>query len=96
LDDVDNMRSVAVFIDPPWGGHEYKRLKKAVTMGQWSLDEVLVKCCRNLAPVVIGVRLPTNYDCSLIAASLTAQGIVFELLQRRRLGPQLLLVLAVQ
>jgi 16S rRNA G966 N2-methylase RsmD len=76
LDDFDNIRSVAVFIDPPWGGHEYKRLKKAVTMGQWSLDEVIVKCCRNLAPVVIG------------------QGIVFELLKRRTLGPQLLLVLA--
>jgi 16S rRNA G966 N2-methylase RsmD len=101
LDDLDgtirsssSLSPVAVIIDPPWGGFEYKRLKKAVTMGQWSLDEVLVKCCRKLSPVVIGVRLPINHDCSLIEASLTASGIVHDVLQRRRLGPQLLLVIA--
>jgi 16S rRNA G966 N2-methylase RsmD len=98
LDDVDGtIRSsspVALIIDPPWGGFEYKRLKKTVTMGQWSLDEVLVKCCRKLSPVVIGVRLPINHDCSLIEASLTAGGIVHDVLQRRKLGPQLLFVIA--
>jgi hypothetical protein len=98
VDAMDAIRSlpssVAVMIDPPWGGFEYKRLRKEVTMGQWSLDEVMVQCCRKLSPVVIGVRLPIKYDCTLIQKSLTAEGIVYDVLQTRRLGPQLLFVIA--
>jgi 16S rRNA G966 N2-methylase RsmD len=83
--------AVMVFVDPPWGGINYKRERRQVlTMGQWTLEEVLQQLAKHLSPGMVGVRLPVNFDLECFLGGLTG----IDMVQVRKLGPQLLVVLS--
>jgi 16S rRNA G966 N2-methylase RsmD len=82
-----------VFLDPPWGGHSYKREKPPLRMGSWSFADVLVQVGRDLAPCVVGVRLPITCQVGSLLDMLIESDLPFEILKNKKLGPQLFVVL---
>lgn len=86
-------RSV-VFLDPPWGGHDYKRGHKPLVMGPWSFQYVLEKVGQTLSPCVCGMRLPITFPVDSLLTGITERGISVEVLRNKRMGPQQFLVLS--
>jgi hypothetical protein len=85
-----------VILDPPWGGIHYKREKKPIFMGPWALDEVICKVALHLAPTIIGVRVPVNFEVRSFLGNLVRDhALNFNTLNIRKLGPQLFVVLEV-
>lgn len=57
-----------LFIDPPWGGVNYKKKKKLrLSVGEMAIEEICKQCigkCR-----MIGLKLPKNYDIKFLFES---------------------------
>ncbi|GKY91634.1 hypothetical protein MPSEU_000135300 [Mayamaea pseudoterrestris] len=92
MEEIVNLPSNAVVvIDPPWGGHNYKREGYLLQMGPWSFEDVLEKLGRTLAPCVCGMRLPVMFRTEELYATLTTKKLPFKVLRSKRMGPQLFL-----
>jgi hypothetical protein len=89
-------QSTAVVIDPPWGGIHYKREKKPLYMGPWALEEVLERVAHHLSPAVVGLRLPVNFPAHDFLETLRLRNLSFEMITIRKIGPQLIAILAFQ
>jgi 16S rRNA G966 N2-methylase RsmD len=89
-------QSTAVVIDPPWGGIHYKREKKPLYMGTWALEEVVEAVAHHLSPAVVGLRLPVNFPAHDYLETLRLRNLSFETITIRKIGPQLIAILAFQ
>jgi len=59
--DFINMNYELIFIDPPWGGPNYKYLKKVkININQMNLTEITNKL-KNMGKIIVW-KLPFNYD----------------------------------
>jgi 16S rRNA G966 N2-methylase RsmD len=61
LDICPMLRQDVVFLDPPWGGPEYKTmLKVSLHLSSMPLHEI----CRRIAPCtpLLAIKVPTNFD----------------------------------
>jgi 16S rRNA G966 N2-methylase RsmD/nitroreductase len=89
-------QSTAVVIDPPWGGIHYKREKKPIYLGRWALEEVVEAVAHHLSPAVVGLRLPVNFPAHDFLETLRLRDLSFETTTIRKVGPQLIAILAFQ
>lgn len=60
-------RPNVVYIDPPWGGKNYKSIKKIrLSLGNVSIEDIVIntltKKYSEIAPDLIVLKLPKNYD----------------------------------
>ena len=91
--ELSNHQTVVV-IDPPWGGVHYKRERKPLYMGEWSLEHVVQRVVQYFAPTLVGLRLPINFVVRDFEASLHERNLSFDTVNIRKLGPQLFVILA--
>jgi len=85
-----------VVVDPPWGGMYYKSEKdQPIMMGQWSLLQVIERISKHLSPTIIGLRLPTSFQSLEFFRSLRNAGVIFDIIDERKAGPQLFIILSV-
>lgn len=96
LGDICINQSTAVVIDPPWGGIHYKRERKPLYMGPWALEEVVEKVAHHLSPAVVGLRLPVNFPAHVFLETLRLRKLSFETITVRKVGPQIIAILAFQ
>ena len=76
-----------VFIDPPWGGKDYKSFKKLrLNLSSTSIEDL----CNNLmdpkknisCPELILLKLPTNYDVEFLFTSVNSNSIYLHELKK--------------
>ncbi len=83
-----------VIIDPPWGGKYYKQDKeKEIMMGEWSMIEVIKRISDHLCPCVTGLRMPVSFNYTVFFQSLKDFGVAFDILEVKKAGPQLFVML---
>jgi len=61
LEECKNLKQDLIFLDPPWGGPEYKRQEKvSLELSNIKISEV----CEKLSPYTkfIAIKAPTNFD----------------------------------
>ena len=87
-------RQGVIVIDPPWGGVHYKREKKPLRLGPWALEDVVHRVAQHLSPTLVGLRLPVNFVVSEFEFVLRERKLLFDIVNVRKLGPQLFLILA--
>ncbi|KAL9186743.1 hypothetical protein ACHAXT_010463 [Thalassiosira profunda] len=83
-----------IVIDPPWGGKHYKSEGKPITMGRWSMVEVVTRVAEHLSPSVVGLRMPVDFDAGEFLGQMDAGGVAMRAVEVKRVGPQLFLILA--
>ena len=91
--ELANCKRVVV-VDPPWGGVHYKREKKPIFLGPWSLEDVVQKIAVHLSPTLVGLRLPVNFVVDEFKMLLQKRDLLFDIVNVRKLGPQLFVILA--
>jgi predicted RNA methylase len=85
-----------VVVDPPWGGYFYKHEKDCeIMMGEWTMSEVVKRISTHLSPTVIGFRMPTEYDSDGLVREVNKTGTHCEVIDVRKVGPQLFIILSV-
>lgn len=87
-------RQGVIVVDPPWGGVHYKREKKPLCLGPWALEDVVQKVAQHLSPTLVGLRLPVNFVVSDFEVVLHERKVLFDIVNVRKLGPQLFVILA--
>jgi len=101
---TDSVESIPTFpnrccilIDPPWGGEYYKEFKDQppLQLGQWKLEDVILKIAQFVPECVVGVRLPVTLKVQHFLDHQLARerGLKFECLSIRKLSVQLLVVI---
>ncbi|KAG7360959.1 RNA cap guanine-N2 methyltransferase [Nitzschia inconspicua] len=94
-------RNICIVIDPPWGGYNYKKIKKEtngrsmIRLGETSLEDVLERIAHHNAPCLVGLRLPVNFavDDLLSCLSEARRNVSFNVISIRKIGVQLFVVL---
>lgn len=85
-----------IIIDPPWGGKYYKREKdKQIMMGKWTMVQVIERIYQSMKPALIGMRMPVDFHCEVFLENLRNGKVAFQLLEKRKVGPQLFIVLLI-
>jgi predicted RNA methylase len=85
-------------LDPPWGGKYYKKekdKKQPIMMGCWTVVQVVERIFHYMAPTVIGIRMPVDFDSASFLKDLDNAHVTFQVKEQKKLGPQLFIVLAV-
>ena len=90
---IENRRRI-VIVDPPWGGMYYKHEQNEILMGQWTMPQVMERIAAHLSPTIVGFRMPLSYNSDTFLNSLEELGIEYSLLEMRKAGPQLFLILS--
>ena len=83
-----------IVIDPPWGGKHYKSEGRPITMGRWSMVEVVTRVAEHLSPSVVGLRMPVDFGAGEYLGRLDAAGVAMRAVEVKRMGPQLFLILS--
>jgi predicted RNA methylase len=93
---LENVAKV-VILDPPWGGKYYKKQKdkKPIMMGSWTMTQVVDAIHQYMSPTLIGIRMPVDFDCESFVKRLQETKVTFLLKERKKIGPQLFMVLSV-
>ncbi|GFH51343.1 hypothetical protein CTEN210_07819 [Chaetoceros tenuissimus] len=82
-----------VICDPPWGGKYYKKqADRVLKMGPWTMLDVVSKVSQHFAPTLLGFRMPTDFDNDIFCEKLKSAGLIFEVVKKQIIGPQLFLV----
>jgi 16S rRNA G966 N2-methylase RsmD len=83
-----------VIVDPPWGGNYYKHEKKEITMGKWTMTEVIKQISDFLSPTITGIRMPVTFEVEKFYEALRDANVTFTSLQVKKAGPQLFIILS--
>lgn len=56
-----------IYIDPPWGGKDYKKKDKLrLNFGKFTIEDFIINCFCNddiiTKPLIFGLKMPKNYD----------------------------------
>jgi hypothetical protein len=63
LDIFDKITQDVIYIDPPWGGPEYKKKDKVrIKFGEIKLEDICDKIVENKLCKLLVLKLPYNYD----------------------------------
>jgi len=84
-----------VLIDPPWGGKHHKSDKVPITMGKWTMADVIKRVSLHLTPALVGLRMPVYFDVESLTEELMQNGVKSEQVQIRKAGPQIFIILRI-
>lgn len=60
---MNQLEQDVVFLDPPWGGPNYKKYAKVpLYLGQRRLDNIVSDLFESKAAMIIGIKIPYNFD----------------------------------
>jgi hypothetical protein len=63
LDLYKKLKQDVIYLDPPWGGPEYKNLDKVkITLGETKLEDLCEDIIKNKLCKLLVLKLPYNYD----------------------------------
>ncbi len=67
LDIIFTLKQDVIFIDPPWGGHEYKdKQNLRLNLGNIGIEKLSNMFLNNKICNYVILKLPTNYDLNYL------------------------------
>lgn len=80
---LKDINSHIVFIDPPWGGSDYKNFKTLrLTLSGVSIEKLINRVLKRDLPKIIVLKLPKNYDINYLYQKINSDTIFFHDLKR--------------